>query len=168
MAMKTKKEFRVLANLKIFMVLPVIAVMLIAFSSCGKNKKSDAIATELAPPPPPPPPPVSKLSDSIYVNVDELPLFTGGDAGLLNYIGKNTIYPAEAKKNSIQGKVLIKFVVQKDGSVSQVSVLKEVNPLLDAEAVRVVSSLPKFEKPGKKNGETVSVYYVIPISFTLK
>lgn len=166
--MKTKKNFRAPSYLKIFMVLPVIAMVLIAFSSCGKNKKSEAIPTELAPPPPPPPPPVSPLSDSVYANVDELPVFTGGDTGLNNYIRKNTLYPAEAKKNNIQGKVLVKFIVQKDGSVSHASVVKEVNPLLDAEAVRVVSSLPKFEKPGKKNGETVSVYYVIPISFTLK
>ncbi len=166
--MKTKKNFIAPTYLKIFIVLPVIAVMLIVYSSCGKNKKSEAISTELAPPPPPPPPPVSGLSDSTYVNVDELPVFTGGEAGLYKYIGKNTIYPAEAKKNNIQGKVLVKFIVQKDGSISHASVVKEVNPLLDAEAVRVVSSLPKFEKPGKKNGETVSVYYVIPIAFTLK
>jgi protein TonB len=99
--------------------------------------------------------------------VDELPVFTGGDTTLLKYIAKNTVYPEGARINKIQGKVVVRLVVEKDGSVSNVEVVKGVNPLLDAEAVRVVSSLPKFESPAKIDGAAVKVHYMIPISFAL-
>jgi TonB family protein len=123
----------------------------------------------LLPPPPPPPPPANYSStDKAFTEVDELPVFKGGDANLLNYIAENTIYPSEAKKNNITGKVIVRLVVEKNCSVSNVEVLQGVNPLLDAEAVRVVSSLPKFETPGKKAGEIVRVNYMIPITFSLK
>jgi TonB family protein len=164
--MKTKTNSRTSANLKIFMVLPVIAVVLISFSSCGRNKTSEATLTAIAPPPPPPPP--VPAVDSVYVSVDELPVFKGGNEALMTYLKNNTVYPAEAKKNSIKGRVVVKMVIGKDCSVSHVEILNGVNPLLDAEAVRVVSTLPKFEKPGIKGGEAVAVQYAIPITFNLQ
>ena len=105
--------------------------------------------------------------DGAYQKVDVMPLFPGGDEALLKYIGDSTQYPKEAKLKAIQGKVITRFMVKADGSVSKVSILKGVDPLLDNEAKRVVATLPKFS-PGKLNGKNVPVWYVVPITFTLK
>jgi len=165
--MKTKNQFRVPANLKLLMVLLVVATAIVAISSCGKNKNSDAL-TELLPPPPPPPPSATPGTDEVYTKVDELPVFKDGDLGIMKFIKDSIKYPKDAKENNIQGKVVVRFIVEKDGSVSNAEVIKGTNPSLDAEAVRVVSSMPKFEKPGKQAGEIVRVSYVIPITFALK
>jgi TonB family protein len=171
MIMMTKKRSRALANLKLLMVLPVIAVVMIFISSCNQNNKSTAIPTEVAPPPPPPPPPTPVAetgTDAPFVEVDELPVFKGGEAALMGYITKNTVYPEAAKTKGIQGKVVVRFAVEKDGSINKISVLKGVDPELDQEALRVVGSLPAFEKPGVKDGNNVAVWYMIPINFNLK
>ncbi len=102
-----------------------------------------------------------------FVVVEEMPMFPGGDAELLNYIAKNTVYPEVAKENNIQGKVIVRFCVTSKGGVSQVSILKGVDPELDKEAIRVVNTLPAF-KPGKQGGKPVPVWYMVPITFTLK
>ena len=102
-----------------------------------------------------------------FVVVEEMPMFPGGDAALLAYIAENTQYPEVAKENNIQGRVIIRFCVTSKGGVDKVSVLKGVDPELDKEAIRVVSSLPTF-KPGKQGGKPVPVWYMVPITFTLK
>ena len=102
-----------------------------------------------------------------FVVVEEMPTFPGGDAALLKYIGEHTQYPEVAKENNIQGRVIIRFCVTAKGGVSQVSVLKGVDPELDKEAIRVVNTLPPF-KPGKQGGKPVPVWYMVPITFTLK
>jgi len=102
-----------------------------------------------------------------FVIVEEMPMFPGGDNELLKYIAANTIYPEVAKENNIQGRVIIRFCVTSKGGVSQVSVLKGVDPELDKEAIRVVNTLPTF-KPGKQGGKPVPVWYMVPITFTLK
>ncbi len=102
-----------------------------------------------------------------FVVVEEMPMFPGGDAELLKYISEHTQYPEVAKENNIQGRVIVRFCVTSKGSVNQVSVLKGVDPELDAEAVRVVNTLPPF-KPGKQGGKPVPVWYMVPITFTLK
>lgn len=102
-----------------------------------------------------------------FVVVEEMPMFPGGDAALLTYIGEHTNYPEVAKENNIQGKVIVRFCVTAKGSVSQISVLKGVDPELDKEAMRVVSTLPAF-KPGRQGGKPVPVWYMVPITFTLK
>lgn len=163
--MKTKKHLRTPANLRLLVILPLIAIALIVFNSCGKNKNSVASSTEIAPPPPPPPP---LSADSAYVNVDNLPVFKDGDTGILNFIRDNTKYPEDAKLKGIQGRVVVRFVVEKDCSVSEVGIVEGKYPSLDAEAVRVVSTLPKFEKPALKDGEPVRVYYMIPVQFNLR
>ena len=106
--------------------------------------------------------------DIPFVQVDEMPEFPGGDIAILKYIADNTVYPEEAKKNRITGKVIVRFIVEKDCSVSEVTVLQSVNPQIDAEAVRVVKTLPKFEKPAKNGGVAVRVFYMLPITFDLK
>jgi len=102
-----------------------------------------------------------------FVVVEEMPMFPGGDAALLQYIGEHTNYPEVAKENNIQGRVIVRFCVTSKGGVNQVSVLKGVDPELDKEAIRVVESLPAF-KPGKQGGKPVPVWYMVPITFTLK
>ena len=102
-----------------------------------------------------------------FVVVEEMPMFPGGDAELLKYIGANTVYPDIAKENNIQGRVIVRFCVTAKGGVSQVSILKGVDPELDSEAIRVVNTLPAF-KPGKQGGKPVPVWYMVPITFTLK
>jgi len=167
--MKTKKSSKAVVNLKILMVLPVIAAVMLFVSGCNQGNKSADVGIEVAPPPPPPPPPVADTdSDTPLQDVDEMPVFKGGDAGIINYIAQNTQYPEQAKKNGIQGKVIVRFAVEKDGSVDKILVLEGVDPELDKEAMRVVSTLPAFEKPGIKDGKEVSVWYMIPINFTLK
>ncbi|MCE5347451.1 MAG: energy transducer TonB [Bacteroidales bacterium] len=102
-----------------------------------------------------------------FVVVEEMPMFPGGEGELLKYIAEHVEYPEIAKENNIQGRVIIRFCVTAKGGVNQVSVLKGVDPELDAEAIRVVNSLPPF-KPGKQGGKPVPVWYMVPITFTLK
>lgn len=102
-----------------------------------------------------------------FVVVEEMPMFPGGDVELLKYIAEHTQYPEIAKENNIQGRVIVRFCVTSKGGVSQVSILKGVDPELDKEAIRVVNSLPAF-KPGKQGGKPVPVWYMVPITFTLK
>ena len=177
-----------MANLKLFLVLPVILLVLYAFSSCAAKKKAATVHTEIAPPPPPPPPPLPSppqnpaITDELkvvkeevtdesatepYVVVEEMPMFPGGDSTLLAYISQNTKYPENAKKNNIQGRVIIRFCITAKGNVNRVNVLKGVDPEIDAEAIRVVNSLPAF-KPGKQGGKPVPVWYMVPVTFTLK
>jgi len=102
-----------------------------------------------------------------FVVVEEMPMYPGGDNELLKYIAEHTTYPDIAKENNIQGRVIVRFCVTAKGGVSQVSILKGVDPELDAEAIRVVKTLPAF-KPGKQGGRPVPVWYMVPITFTLK
>jgi TonB family C-terminal domain len=107
------------------------------------------------------------MTDGAYQKVDVMPVFPGGDQALLKYIADSTRYPKDAKEKGIQGKVIARFMIKKDGSVSNVSIPKGVNTLLDNEAIRVIKTLPSFT-PGKLNGKKVPVWYMIPISYTLK
>ena len=102
-----------------------------------------------------------------FVVVEEMPMFPGGDAALLKYIAEHTQYPEVAKENNIQGRVIINFCVTSTGGVSKISILKHVDPELDAEAIRVVSTLPAF-KPGKQGGKPVPVWYQAFINFKLQ
>jgi protein TonB len=101
-----------------------------------------------------------------FVVVEEMPAFPGGDAELLKYIMEHTQYPEVAKENNIQGRVIINFCVTSTGEVTKISILKHVDPELDAEAIRVVSTLPKF-KPGRQGGKPVPVWYQAYINFKL-
>jgi protein TonB len=103
----------------------------------------------------------------VFYVVEESPMFPGGDAEIQRYIGENVVYPEVAKENNIQGRVVLKFCVTETGGVDLVSILKGVDPELDAEVMRVVKTLPKF-KPGKQGGKPVRVWYTIPILFKLQ
>ena len=122
---------------------------------------------EAAPPPPPPPTrPNGVFNDKIFDVVEVQPSFPGGVSALMAWLGENIQYPKVAEENGIQGLVVISFVVEKDGSVSDVKVTRGVDPSLDNEAVRVVSSMPNWT-PGMQDGEPVRVKYNLPLSFKL-
>ncbi len=108
-----------------------------------------------------------QTNDQVFVVVEEMPEFPGGEDALRTFIGKAIVYPKGALEKGIQGKVFVTFVVNKDGSVSKAKIARGVDPSLDKEALRVVSSLPEW-KPGKQRGENVAVEYTVPISFALK
>jgi len=110
-------------------------------------------------------PPVVKEGEP-FVVVEEMPLYPGGDSALLAFIAKNTKYPEAAKSKGIEGRVILRFCVTETGSIDLVTVLKGVDPSLDAEAIRVVKILPKFS-PGKQGGKAVPVWYSVPITFAL-
>jgi protein TonB len=148
------------------------------------------------PPPPPPPPEIIEIveddveiedeieiedtesdedveieieeedDEEFFMVVENMPEFPGGDLGLMKYIQKNVKYPAIAKEYNITGKVYVSFIVDKKGSVTNVKIVRGVDKNLDAEAIRVVKSLPKY-KPGKQRGKSVRVMFTIPINFTL-
>ncbi len=123
---------------------------------------------EIAPPPPPPPPKEEHVEDpTIYVVVEEMPEFPGGEEALIKYIQSNIVYPQYAREAEIQGTVYVSFVVNEKGEVTDVKVLKGIGGGCDEEAVRVVKSLPKF-KPGKQRGRPVKVQMRIPIKFILR
>jgi TonB family protein len=107
------------------------------------------------------------FSEEPFTEVEKMPVYPGGDAALMQFIKENTQYPAEAKAGRIQGRVIVRFVITKDGNITNISVLKAVHPLLDTEAIRVVSSLSTWQ-PGTQGGKPVDVWYTIPITFTVK
>ena len=151
---------------------------------------------EKPPPPPPPPPEIIEIveddieieeeieiedtesdedeiieieeedDDEFFMVVENMPEFPGGDLGLMKFIQKNVKYPAIAKEYNITGKVYVSFIVDKTGQVTNVKIVRGVDKNLDAEALRVVKSLPKY-KPGKQRGKPVRVMFTIPINFTL-
>ena len=106
-------------------------------------------------------------SNKAYDVVDEMPQFPGGPSALFEFISKNIQYPKEAEDANLQGRVIVSFVVEKDGSVSNAKVVRPIDPLLDAEALRVVNSMPKWI-PGKQNGEAFRVKYTIPVTFRVE
>lgn len=105
--------------------------------------------------------------DKIYDVVEEMPQFPGGPSALFDYLSKSIQYPAVAEENRVQGRVICTFVVEPDGAISDVKVVKSVDPSLDKEAVRVLSSMPKWI-PGKQYGSPVRVKYTTPVSFRLQ
>ena len=111
----------------------------------------------------------SKISKSkkIYDVVDEMPVFPGGIGALLEYLATHVKYPIVAQENGVQGRVIVSFVVECDGSITDVRVERSIDPSLDREAIRVVSSMPRWS-PGKLNGYIVRVKYSVPVAFKLQ
>lgn len=105
-------------------------------------------------------------SNRVYDVVEHMPSFPGGISGLRTYLNQNIRYPAVAQENCVQGRVVVSFVVGKDGHISDVTVLRSVDPSLDKEAIRVVRNMPRWT-PGKQGGELVKVRYNVPVSFRL-
>ena len=110
---------------------------------------------------------VTPDDDKVYEVCDEMPMFPGGPGALLQFIAKNVKYPADAIESKTEGRVSTCFIVEKDGSISNVEVLRSVSPSLDAEAVRVIKAMPKWT-PAKDKGKVVRVKYTVPVTFRLQ
>ena len=108
-----------------------------------------------------------KKKEEVFTHVEQMPKFPGGDAELYKFISNNLNYPAMAIENNVQGRVVVQFVVTKDGSIGNVKVVRSVDRDLDNEAIRVCKKLPKFI-PGKQNGQPVNVWYTLPVTFKLQ
>lgn len=134
---------------KVFVMLLAMVAGLCAVAQSDQVKKSDA-----------------NIEDKIYSIVEHDPEFPGGWEGLYQWLATNVKYPEHAKENGIEGRVLVKFVIEKDGSVSDVRIASSPNEELSEEAVRVVRAMPKW-KAGRQNGKKVRVQYTLPINFKL-
>jgi len=141
----------------------IIGIMasLIALSACSEM-------TECAMETKPAPPAVTKVKEKIWsCGVEQMPSFPGGQNALLEYLAANVRYPDDCEETSVQGRVIVSFVVERDGSITEAKVVKSVYPSLDEEALRVVKGMPKWI-PGSLNGERIRTKYMIPITFRLK
>jgi TonB family protein len=166
----------------------IVLSCLISFSSFAQSNSSIILQVdrESQNTPPPPPPsmsvkdtgvniPITPLAgdstnnkaSELFVKVEEMPHFVGGDAALYDFIRTNTRYPMMEKEAGIQGKVYLKFVVEKDGGVSNISVIKSASSGLEKEAIRVIQLTDHRWIPGKNAGKAVRVYFTIPFLFSL-
>ena len=109
----------------------------------------------------------SQSNQNVYDQVEQMPEFPGGMPAMIEFLQTNLKYPEDAKKQNVGGRVMVMFVVETDGSLSNVRVAKKVFPSLDAEAVRAVKSMPKW-KPGKEKGKPVRVNFTLPVVFSIK
>ena len=133
-----------------------------------KDRTAEAVRNDIATvAPPPPPAPKPEVSTKVFDVVEEMPSFPGGNGALMSYLASNIKYPVVAQENGVQGRVIVSFVVERDGSISDVRVARSVDPSLDREAQRVVKSMPRW-KPGKQNGSAVRVKYTVPVVFRLQ
>jgi len=175
--MMTKSKSAHRAKFKLLLVLPVTIMLIFAFSvttskslnAQSKNPNEKKVNQEKKKCPQ-----LIKVSETedkqqeevVFKVVDVLPKYPGGEPARKKFIAKNIKYPKEAKEKGIQGKVYIAFVVEKDGSITNVKILRGVDPLLDNEAIRVVKSMPKWE-PGTQRGQNVRVQFNMPFKFAL-
>ena len=133
-----------------------------------KDRLAEAVRSDIAvAAPPPPPAPKPEVSNKVFDVVEEMPHFPGGPAALRAFLSSNTKYPVVAQENGVQGRVIVSFVVERDGSITDVRVVRSVDPSLDREATRVVKSMPRWS-PGKQNGSAVRVKYTVPVVFRLQ
>jgi protein TonB len=109
---------------------------------------------------------VSQTDQKVFDTVEQMPEYPGGMQAMIEFLQTNMKYPEDAAKQKVEGRVMVQFVVETDGSVSDVHVAKQVFPSLDAEAIRVVQAMPKW-MPGKEKGKVVRVKYNLPIVFRM-
>ena len=135
-----------------------------AFTVEGNDETAEVkhVEEKIAEPEPP------KVEETkVFDVVEQMPSFPGGPSALMQYLSSNIKYPVVAEENGIQGRVIATFVVERDGSITDVKVVKSVDPSLDKEAVRVLKSMPKWI-PGKQNGQAVRVKYTVTVTFRLQ
>lgn len=118
-------------------------------------------------PPPPPKPKEEEVTEEIFVVVEDQPEFPGGNTAMMKFLSDNIRYPVIAQENGIQGRVICNFVVERDGSITDVQVVRGVDPSLDREAVRVIQQMPRW-KPGRQRGSAVRVRFTLPVVFRLQ
>jgi TonB family protein len=171
--MMSKKKSPIIRQVRYLLMLPVAILLLLFFSSpenafAQENKKKP----EAVPPPPPPPPPpgyeVLDNGDSVYFDVDEAPLFQGGGIeAVQKYVQEKLTYPLAAKDLKIQGKVMVQWIVNEKGEVTNVKIVRGVTKELDQEAFNIIDSMPDW-KPGIKDGKPVKVQFTMPILFKIE
>ena len=145
-------------TLRALAVVPVIALALLAFAN-PTNKTADEPVAEAYQ--------QANEPQDVYESVEQMPEFPGGMEEMMKFLQMNIQYPANAAKNNVEGRVILQFVVEKDGQIGDVKVARSVDPELDAEALRVVKSMPNFI-PGRQDGKPVAVWYTLPINFKLQ
>ena len=146
--MKTKKEKLNGLWWRLLTVMSVLAILLMVNTNAmAQNKKA--------------------ANDKVLEKAEVMPEFPGGDQAMMDFVAKNVQYPQEAKDKEISGRVLVSFVIEKDGSITDVKVVKGIGGGCDEEAVRVVKAMPKW-KPGKDKGKPVRVSYMMPFTFKLQ
>ena len=159
------------ARLRVLIMLPAVALSVIFASACKQDaieetnlqdnaetvNPKDIVYIEMEP---------EETLDDVFMVVEEMPEFPGGTMALLEYLRSNIKYPKECRDNNIQGRVLVSFIVGKDGKITNPEIVLGVDPALDAEAMKVVAAMPEW-KPGTQKGEKVRVRYTIPINFRL-
>ena len=153
--MMNKKRTRTAGRIKYALFAPLATALLLvsnieAVARTAKEVLEDSILQQ----------------EKIHQLVDEQPEFPGGMMECMKFLAKHIKYPTEAIKNAIQGRVIVQMVIQKDGSIADAKVARSVDPMLDAEAIRVVNIMPKW-KPGKHEGEAVNVRFTLPVVFKL-
>jgi TonB family protein len=183
--MMNKKQTSKLSIVKYTLLVPVVG-MLVFFNSAfrmqagnvkstGSNgwvetlnavETSDAPVLDFQAPPPPPPKQEPKKIGSAYDHAEEMPNFPGGDKTMMKFLFDNIQYPVVAQDSNIQGRVIVRFVVSVDGSITDVEVKQSLHPACDAEAIKMVKKMPKWT-PGKIKGQPVAVYYTLPILFKM-
>lgn len=125
------------------------------------------VQKEVYVPPPPPKPKEEEVTEEIFVVVEQQPEFPGGQAAMMKFLSDNIRYPVIAQENGIHGRVVCNFVVERDGSITDVQVLRGVDPSLDKEAIRVIQQMPRWT-PGKQRGSPVRVRFTLPVVFRLQ
>lgn len=166
--MLNRKRTRNIMRSKYLMFIPVTA-LLILFSNCTNTGKEESteekaevkyVPTEVEPD-------TVDIANAVFDMVEEMPEFKGGNKALMDYLAANLQYPKGAETKGTQGRVIVQFIVNTDGSIDNAKVLRSVDPELDAEALRVINGMPKW-KPGTQKGEPVRVKYTVPVVFRLK
>ena len=143
--------------IKVLLTLPVFALLILLNTQCDNTKPNDEK----------PQPAVTEteaIQDSIYRVTEVMPQYPGGPNEMMKYLQENIKYPQSAKDNKIEGRVFVTFVVEKDGSITNATVLRGIDKECDAEALRVVSSMPKWN-PGQQDGKNVRTQFTIPIIY---
>ena len=157
-SMMTKNKSSQWNTLRALVVVPVIALALLAFANPTNETADELVVVAYE---------QDNVSQDVYETVEQMPEFPGGMEAMMRFLQQNIQYPANAAKNKVEGRVVLQFVIEKDGQIGEVKIARSVDPELDAEALRVVKSMPTFI-PGRQDGEPVAVWYTIPISFKLQ
>ena len=170
--MMNKKKSNATGHIKYALfVLPAFALLVAGNISCSQDASQTEDAKEEVVAPVSPEakeaPADSTAKEEVFMVAEQMPEFPGGMKELLKFLQNNLKYPENAMKNNVQGRVIVQFVVEKDGTLTEFKVARSVDPDLDAEALRVLQTMPKW-KPGMQRGKIVRVKFTVPVSFKLQ
>lgn len=170
--MMNKKKSNAAGHIKYALfVLPAFALLVAGNISCSQDASQTEDAKEEVVAPVSPEakeaPADSTAKEEVFMVAEQMPEFPGGMKEMLKFLQENVKYPENAMKNNVQGRVIVQFVIEKDGTPTEFKVLRSVDPDLDAEALRVMKAMPKW-KPGMQKGQVVRVKFTVPVSFTLQ